>query len=249
MRRRIAKATRVWKVISHLGNSNGGMSPQSHRALYTGAIRTIFTWGAELYNRPGIKPELTAMNHMEYQALRKITGAYHGSSHQKLGWIANIEPLHDKLDDISRCWAARSLRTGDPLIRTFLDVPTATCADPPTPVPKISPWHDSTTPDLPRDSPISEVFYLTGIQPEERSYGDREDTTTFALSNLTIYDPGEERSKTAIYWKLGIDSLAEEGWRTAFTDGTGREGKAAAWVHCEDKFRDDSTYGAYAGTT
>jgi len=58
--------------MSWLGNSNGSMSPLAQRALYTGAIdtgaiRKIFTWGAELFNRrteatgKTIEPELLAM--------------------------------------------------------------------------------------------------------------------------------------------------------------------------------------------
>ena len=50
-----------------------------------------------------------------------ITGAYHGASHQELGWIAAVEPLQSRLDHISISWAARSLRTGDKEIREFLE--------------------------------------------------------------------------------------------------------------------------------
>ena len=80
------------------------MSPKAMRALYTGAIRPIFTCGSELWNRPGIEHELELMKRAEYQALRKITGAYHGSSHEKLLTIAHIEPLKTKLGDISVSW-------------------------------------------------------------------------------------------------------------------------------------------------
>ena len=36
-----------------------------------------------------------------------------------LGWIVGVEPLQDKLDDMSASWAARVLRTGDQNIRDF----------------------------------------------------------------------------------------------------------------------------------
>jgi len=52
------------------------------------------------------------MHRVENQALREITGAYHGASHQKLGHIAAVEPLQSRLDHIFILWAARSLRTG-----------------------------------------------------------------------------------------------------------------------------------------
>ena len=126
IRRRTAKETTLLKVMTRLGNSNGCMSPRALRALYTGAIRPIFTWGSELWNRP---------KRVEYQALRKITGAYHGSSHETLLAISHIEPLQTKLDDITACWAARSLRTGDPHLRQILDTP-------PPNDPTITCWHD-----------------------------------------------------------------------------------------------------------
>ena len=50
--------------------------------------KTIFTWGAELWKRLGTEHELDPIKRLEYQALRKITGAYHGSSHEKLLGIA-----------------------------------------------------------------------------------------------------------------------------------------------------------------
>ena len=38
---------------------------------------------------------------VEYWALRRICGAYHGSSHEKLGMVAAVETLETKLNDIS----------------------------------------------------------------------------------------------------------------------------------------------------
>jgi len=43
-----AKAKKPLGALQRLGNSNSGMSPASLRALYTGAIRPIFLWGAEV---------------------------------------------------------------------------------------------------------------------------------------------------------------------------------------------------------
>jgi len=99
------------------------MSPRALKNLYTGEIRPIFTWGSELWNQSTARAEIEPMKRVEYQALRKITGAYHGSSHNKLLGLAHIEPLETKLDDLSASWAARSLRTGDTHIRRTLDLP------------------------------------------------------------------------------------------------------------------------------
>ena len=99
--RRTEKAAKLFQVMARLGNSNGGMSPKAMRALYTGAMRPLFTFHAELWKRPGAERDLEGMKRIEYLALRKITGAYHGSSHSKLLAIEQIEPLEGKLDDIS----------------------------------------------------------------------------------------------------------------------------------------------------
>ena len=53
---------------------------------------------------------------IEYHALRKITGAYKGSRHRKLGFIANVEPLQAILNHLQISWVARGLSTGDPHI-------------------------------------------------------------------------------------------------------------------------------------
>ncbi|KAF8431734.1 hypothetical protein BGX38DRAFT_1137049 [Terfezia claveryi] len=94
-------------MMLRLGNSNGGMSPLALRTLYTGCIRPIFLWGAELWFRPSFPHQndtrLSGMELLEYQALRKICGAYHGSSKDKLALIVNVEPLEAKLQDMLVC--------------------------------------------------------------------------------------------------------------------------------------------------
>lgn len=102
IRHRRAKAANLFQVLVGLGKTNGGMSPKALTSLYTGTLSTTFTWGAELFNRLEVTSKLEPMRRLEYQALRMITRGYHGSSLEKLGEIANIDPLQDKLDDISR---------------------------------------------------------------------------------------------------------------------------------------------------
>src|SRR5437868_14607202 len=94
-RHRIAKAKRIWQVMTRLGNSNGGMRPQAQRALYTGATGQ-YSHGGLNSDTDNCKGEVSAIRRVEYQALCKITGAYQGSSHQKLGCITNVQPLEDK---------------------------------------------------------------------------------------------------------------------------------------------------------
>jgi hypothetical protein len=105
------KAAKLAKVMYRLGNINGGMYPSSLRALITGALRPIFTWGSEVWNGRGHKYNIQTFHHLEYQALRNFTRGYHGSSHEKLGFIANIEPTQAILAHISIRWAAKACRT------------------------------------------------------------------------------------------------------------------------------------------
>jgi len=51
-----------------------GISPRAFRNLYTGAIRPIFSYGSELWHGPHCKTNISGMERLEYQALRKITG-------------------------------------------------------------------------------------------------------------------------------------------------------------------------------
>ena len=130
-----------------------GLSPRALRSLYTGAIRLVFCYGAELWNGIHCKTKISSMERLEYQALRKITSRYHRSSMEKLGYIAGVEPLQAKLDDISTSWAARSLRTGDARIRAAVATPVS---------PSCTAWFDGTT-QLLTDSPIASAFYISAI--------------------------------------------------------------------------------------
>ena len=107
-----------------LPNTRGGISPAAARSLYTGMVRPIFTWAAEVWHKPGCQnPHLQAFKRMEYKALRRICGGYHGSSHEKLGRIAAVKSLETKLNGISACWAGRAVRNGDPNITKILHAP------------------------------------------------------------------------------------------------------------------------------
>jgi len=227
--------------MAQLGNSHRGLPPSALRSLLTGAIRPTFLWDSELWNTRDRPVNLGGMRRLEYQALRKISGAYHGASHEKLGFITAVEPLQCRLDHISILWAARSLRTGDPHIRDILDT---------NPAPNHTLWHDSTgNPNL--DGPISGVFYLTPIlTQDERSYGDCQDITTTptALLHLTMLDPSDGRSKDKGYWAGTIWARMEEGWRFCYTDGTGLGGQAASGVYSENHLvNPPDTHGGFLG--
>ncbi|KAF8422185.1 hypothetical protein EV426DRAFT_706332 [Tirmania nivea] len=212
-----------------LGNSNGGMSPKALRSLYTGAVRAVFVWGAQLYNRPGVEGRLEAMSRLEYKALRKITGGYHGSSKEKLALIANIEPLKDKLDDMSRTWAARAVQTGDKQIRKVLES---------KPAPGCQSWNDRTSPSNQRDSPIAEAFYLTPADtPAELSFGNRDDTRVFSVIDEAVMDPRSERSRYKACWAAKIGGILDGGCRIV-----------ASGIYTMDRRGDEEkTYGGFLG--
>jgi len=65
---------------------------------------------------------------------------------------------------------------------------------------------------------------------------------------LSIFDPSEEDSKIAGRWAPQLDSLRDQGWRMAYTDGSGAEGCHAAGVASEGPCGTrDKRYGEFAG--
>jgi len=62
------------------------------------------------------------------------------------------------------------------------------------------------------------------------AYGIGDDTAPTSLTNLSLFDPKDKRSKDQGYWAVELDNLLDEGWRLCYTDGTGGEGKVAAGV-------------------
>ena len=186
------------------------------------------------------------MHKLEYQALRKITGAYHGSSHGDLAYIAAIEPLERKLDDHSVSWFARSVRTGDQHIRQFLEAP---------PAPLCSRWEHgkdlySRTPHEDLDGPICAAARLRTADPDQLSYGDRDDLEPLpgVLTDMSIMDAREENSKSSGPWLATISRLMDEGWRARYSDGSGAEGHAASAAHMMSRRAEpERTTHAYLG--
>jgi hypothetical protein len=76
---RTKNAERLLNVMMRLGNSNDFTSPTALRALHTGAIRPIFRLGAEVWVGPHAVIKISAVDRLEYRALRKLTVVYQGS--------------------------------------------------------------------------------------------------------------------------------------------------------------------------
>lgn len=83
--RRLNRAEAAWACIVRLGTSRGGLSPTIWRQVYTGSIRAIVTYDWELGHTDAAEERLRKL---QYKALRKVTGTYHGARHDTLEVIA-----------------------------------------------------------------------------------------------------------------------------------------------------------------
>ena len=71
---RISKSRKLLGAFSRVGSTNWGISSGSWRQLYTGMMRTVALWGAELAWK-GQKDWKREIERLQYQALKKSTGA------------------------------------------------------------------------------------------------------------------------------------------------------------------------------
>ncbi|KAF8453564.1 RNase H-domain-containing protein [Kalaharituber pfeilii] len=108
---RIEKARKLTGAMMGVGAGQWGMSPRSWRQLYTGMIRAVMMWGSEIGWR-GQKDWRREMEKIQYQVLKKATGAVHGAAIQKVNWIAGVESAETALDAAQARLVARSM--GDP---------------------------------------------------------------------------------------------------------------------------------------
>lgn len=84
------KAKKAMGALMMLCNSQGGTPPRSMKLLYCNLIRPIYTYASELWFTKGDKMHIP-FKLLEYQILRKITGAYHGSRKTSLHAITGID--------------------------------------------------------------------------------------------------------------------------------------------------------------
>ena len=110
---RIEKARKMLGALNGIGNSQWGISPLSWRSAYTGMIRTIATWGAEIEWR-GQMAWTKEMARLQYASLRKATGAVLGSRMTTVERIAGVEPIEVHLDALQARFAGRGI--ADPSI-------------------------------------------------------------------------------------------------------------------------------------
>lgn len=134
-----------------------------------------------------------------------LTGAYYGSSHTELGYIANIEPLTSKLNDIAAGWAAKACRSRDPNMRDVLEA---------RPSRGFPTWQDGTGKrGFQTDCPISSAFYLTAIgTPEKISRGDITDVQQASVLHIQLLSPEDKRPESKGPWAAMLGQIQKEGW-------------------------------------
>jgi len=87
---RIQKARSMLGRCKGIGNTQWGISPTSWKNLYTGMIRAIALWGAELGCR-GQRDWEQEFEQLQYQALMQCTGATRGSRKELVRQIAGLK--------------------------------------------------------------------------------------------------------------------------------------------------------------
>ena len=107
-KKRIDKARKMLGALNGIGTSQWGISTNSWTSAYTGMIRTIATWGAELGWR-GQHDWKEAMAKLQYQALRWCTGAVLGSRRDKVDKIAAVESVGKFMSAAQARFLSRSM--------------------------------------------------------------------------------------------------------------------------------------------
>ena len=92
------------------------------------------------------------------------------------------------------------------------------------------------------------MFRLTTAEPDELSYGDRDDTGSTQLRDMQLIQPEGTRSEYEALWLAMIGQKLDEGWRTAYSDGCGRDNHNSYACHREDRRGGkETTTGGYLG--
>ena len=183
IRDRTDKARKAANALLPFSNSRSGLTPAALRTLYTTIIRPILIYGSQIYNHKSLN--IRDFQKIKYQALRKTSGAYYGSSHQKLRWICNIKPIHSILDHALVSYVSRLSMHPDPLITAILNEPTSK---------GFSYWTDGTDRHRPTPYCITRAWHSAVADPDELSLGGPSDRHTFPLSDLSITHHSDESS-------------------------------------------------------
>ena len=247
--KRLDQAEAAWACISTLGTTRGGLSPTAWRQVYTSSIRAIATYGWELVNTEGNTNAqvVERLRRLQYQGTRKVTGGYHGARQELLENISKVEPVQTKLWDMKVRAAARILEKASDLINRVRDTRETVGG---------RSWQDHSL----TWAAVKGKHYntcLEGILAAMGENGERQIMWNFSrerkqVNNLRIRDLGNKDTPQVV-WEMRVRDLEEEGWTTAFTDGSGLKNKAAGGF-CSNPNRTDKerqpeiTGSGYLGT-
>ena len=99
----LGKARKMLGALNGIGRTNWGISPYSWRQFYTGMVRTIALWGAEIGWR-GQREWETQFERLQYVVLRKCTGAIISVNH-----LAGVEDVGTILEARQTRYMARCM--------------------------------------------------------------------------------------------------------------------------------------------
>ena len=160
---------------------------------------------------------------LQYKAVRKVTGAYHGARQDTLENIAKVEPVQTKVWDMQVRAAARILEKGtqDDLITKVTDTRNTEGG---------RDWMDHSAAWVPVKKPhyntcLENILAATG-ENGERQIGWDFPREKKKIHTLYRGDLGT-KDTLQVVWEMRVRELEEEGWTTAFTDGSGLNDKAA----------------------
>lgn len=103
------KLAGLFNWASHQPRLGSSLNPTAYRQVYTGSIRAIATYGWELgYTNNALE----RLSKLQYKAVRKVTGGYHGARQETLEKIAKVVPVNAKIWDMRVRASARLLEKG-----------------------------------------------------------------------------------------------------------------------------------------
>jgi len=186
--KRLKKGKACLRILLRISNSISRISPKAARALYTGYIRPIMTYGSKawyLWQGSLLKVEI---ERTPYTTLRAITGGYGDCFEIQLGFVANVKRVTTILEDLHKACAERGIRKEDPKIVSFVDS---------FPAPNHYEWHDGRFPHPKLDGSITTAIVPSGALRDSMSHGHANDHRKGQCTHLNNFDPSNEESKKA----------------------------------------------------
>ena len=231
---RIDKAEKVLYRLKPILKQNGDISPKTRRQVYTNLIRPIATWGGELYFQDHPSKQnwhVNELRKLEYKCLRDITRSSYGSRKTILNNIANIEDIEIKLRDMQLRWAARAIQNNTGVIKDMYNCVPKNKRDP----------HDMNKNWLQNENDgynnvIHRAFSRTESEKHTLSWGEYEAGMVTSYPNAIIdievlIEPATEASKQLTHWVSELGRIKEEGFFPVYTDGSGKEDRAASAIY------------------